>query len=83
MGSIDKALPHAGFYPDSQNRCSDGAKIRTFSISSKYFGTFFIARRFFLQSSSLFIFLFVYRNHRRQTLMRLIFQGIQTCHHKL
>jgi len=41
MGSIDKALPLAGFYPDSQNRCSDGAKIRTFSISSKYFGKFF------------------------------------------
>jgi hypothetical protein len=40
MGSIDKALPLAGFYPDSQNRCSDGAKIKTFSISSKYFGTF-------------------------------------------
>ena len=40
MGSIDKALPLAGFYPDSQNRCSDGAKIRTFSISSKYLGTF-------------------------------------------
>jgi hypothetical protein len=40
MGSIDKALPLAGFYPDSQNRCSDGAKIKTFSINSKYFGTF-------------------------------------------
>ena len=29
MGSIDKALPHAGFYPDSQNLRSDGAKIRS------------------------------------------------------
>ena len=54
MGSIDKALPHAGFYPDSQNRCSDGAKIRSIIESSKYFGTFFIARRFFLQSSRRF-----------------------------
>jgi hypothetical protein len=40
MGSIDKALPLAGFYPDSQNRCSDGAKIKTFPISSKHFGKF-------------------------------------------
>ena len=46
MGSIDKALPHAGFYPDSQNRCSDGAKIRSIIESSKYFMTFFVARRF-------------------------------------
>ena len=50
MGSIDKALPHAGFYPDSQNLRSDGAKIRSNPESSKYFGTFFIARRFFLLS---------------------------------
>jgi hypothetical protein len=42
MGSIDKALPLAGFYPDSQNRCSDGAKIKTFSISSKYFVFFLV-----------------------------------------
>ena len=27
LGSIDKALPLAGFYPDSQNRCFDAAKI--------------------------------------------------------
>ena len=47
MGSIDKALPLAGFYPDSQNRCSDGAKIKTFSISSKYFGTFLMYIAFF------------------------------------
>ena len=44
MGSIDKALPHAGFYPDSQNLRSDGAKIRSIIESPKYFGTFFIAR---------------------------------------
>ena len=42
MGSIDKALPHAGFYPDSQNLRSDGAKIRSIFESSKYFGTFFV-----------------------------------------
>ena len=33
MGSIDKALPHAGFYPDSQKRTSDGAKIGIISES--------------------------------------------------
>ena len=48
MGSIDKALPLAGFYPDSQNRCFDCAKIKTFSISSKYFGTFLMYIAFFL-----------------------------------
>ena len=37
MGSIDKALPHAGFYPDSQNFHSDAAKIRTIIETSKYF----------------------------------------------
>ena len=37
MGSIDKALPHAGFYPDSQNFHSDAAKIRTLFETSKYF----------------------------------------------
>ena len=58
MGSIDKALPHAGFYPDSQNRCSDGAKIRSIFESSKYFGTFFIARRFFL-AKFFFIYIFI------------------------
>ena len=45
MGSIDKALPLAGFYPDSQNICSDGPKIRTFSIRSKYFGKFLKKKR--------------------------------------
>jgi len=44
MGSIDKALPHAGFYPDSQNLRSDGAKIRSIIESPKIFGTFFVAR---------------------------------------
>ena len=37
MGSIDKALPHAGFYPDSQNFHPDAAKIRTLFETSKYF----------------------------------------------
>ena len=37
-----------------------GAKIRSIFESSKYFGTFFVARRFFLLSSSLFPNLFVY-----------------------
>ena len=41
MGSIDKALPHAGFYPDSQNICSDAAKIGIFRLSSKFYRTFF------------------------------------------
>jgi hypothetical protein len=35
LGSIDKALPHAGFYPDSQNIRSDVAKIGIISESSK------------------------------------------------
>ena len=34
------ALPPAGFCPDSQNRCSDGAKIEIYSESSKYFAFF-------------------------------------------
>jgi hypothetical protein len=42
MGSIDKALPHAGFYPDSQNKCSDAAKIRIISLSSKQISFYFI-----------------------------------------
>ena len=41
MGSIDKALPHAGFYPDSQNERSDIAKIDIFLFSSKYFRNYF------------------------------------------
>ena len=30
LGSIDKALPHAGFYLDSQNRCFDIANVKPF-----------------------------------------------------
>ena len=56
MGSDVYGLPSRETYPDSQNRCSDGAKIRSIIESSKYFGTFFVARRFFLQSSSYFLF---------------------------
>ena len=41
LGSIDKALPHAGFYPDSQNKYSDDAKIDIISESSKYFSDYF------------------------------------------
>ena len=37
MGSIDKALPHAGFYPDSQNFHSDAVEVRTLFETSKYF----------------------------------------------
>ena len=37
-----KAYPSRETYPDSQNFCFDGAKIWNLSISSKYFGTFFI-----------------------------------------
>ena len=40
MGSIDKALPHAGFYPDSQTyiwRCKDSAN----RIKNKFFLSFF------------------------------------------
>ena len=37
---VNKVLPLAGFCPDSQNRCSDGAKIEIYSESSKYFGNF-------------------------------------------
>ena len=36
MGSIDKALPLAGFYPDSQNyiwRCKDTNKRANFQIN--------------------------------------------------
>ena len=41
MGSIDKALPHAGFYPDSQNIHSDAAKISIISESCKYFSDYY------------------------------------------
>ena len=59
MGSDVYGLPSRETYPDSQNLRSDGAKIRSIIESSKYFGTFFVAERFFLQSSSLFPILFV------------------------
>ena len=59
MGSDVYGLPSRETYPDSQNLRSDGAKIRRIIESSKYFGTFFVACRFFLQSSSLFPILFV------------------------
>ena len=59
MGSDVYGLPSRETYPDSQNLRSDGAKIRSIFESSKYFGTFFISRRFFLLSSSLFPILFV------------------------
>ena len=39
---VNKVLLLAGFYPDSQNLRSDGAKIRSIFESSKYFGTFFV-----------------------------------------
>ncbi len=45
MGSIDKALPHAGFYPDSQTMF-DAAKIRIISLHSKQISIYFI---FFLE----------------------------------
>ncbi len=41
MGSIDKALPHAGFYPDSQNICLDAAKIGTIFDFCKHLPNFF------------------------------------------
>jgi hypothetical protein len=41
LGSIDKALPHAGFYPDSQNIHSDAAKIDIISESCKYISDYF------------------------------------------
>ena len=43
MGSIDKALPHAGFYPDSQNFHSDAAKIDIIIETSKFSGSFFLS----------------------------------------
>ncbi len=41
-GGINKVLPLAGFCPDSQNIHSDGAKIRSFSITSKFFCNYFM-----------------------------------------
>jgi hypothetical protein len=60
MGSDVYGLPSRETYPDSQNLRSDGAKIRSIFESSKYFGTFFIARRFFLLSSSYSPFFYLY-----------------------
>ena len=34
---VNLGLPLAGFYPYSQNRCSDAVKIVSFSITSKLF----------------------------------------------
>ena len=34
---VKEVLPPAGFYPDSQNRCFDGAKIKRIFEISKYF----------------------------------------------
>ena len=48
MGSDVYGLPSRETYPDSQNLRSDAAKIRSIFESSKYFGTFFVAERFFL-----------------------------------
>jgi len=41
-GGVNKVLPLAGFCPDSQNIYSDGAKIRSFSITSKFFCNYFM-----------------------------------------
>ena len=57
-GGVNKVLPLAGFCPDSQNIYSDAAKIRSISISSKYFGTFFIFSPLFrLEIQKLFVLL--------------------------
>ena len=45
---VNKVLLLAGFCPDSQNRCSDGAKIGIYSESSKFLSNFFILRLGFL-----------------------------------
>ena len=46
MGSIDKALPHAGFYPDSQNKCSDVAKLGSIFVNSNFFSIFLLIVNF-------------------------------------
>jgi len=76
MGSIDKALPHAGFYPDSQNFHSDAAKIDIIIETSKFSGSFFLSlhvlvqkRLHFSKESSLFLPLILKRiTHQGQIL---------------
>ena len=50
MGSIDKALPHAGFYPDSQNFHSDAAKIDIIIETSKFWSSEIKKNCFFMMS---------------------------------
>lgn len=55
-GGINKVLPLAGFCPDSQNIHSDGAKIRCFSITSKFFAIILCFRPLFcLEIQKLFV----------------------------
>ena len=57
-GGINKVLPLAGFCPDSQNIHSDGAKIRSFSITSKFFCNYFMFSSLFcFEIQKLFVFL--------------------------
>ena len=51
MGSIDKALPHAGFYPDSQNFHSDAAKIDIIIETSKFWSSEIKKNAFFYDES--------------------------------
>lgn len=56
-GGVNKVLPLAGFCPDSQNIYSDGAKIRSFSITSKFFCNYFMFLSFSACKSKNYLYL--------------------------
>ena len=69
-GGINKVLPLAGFCPDSQNIHSDGAKIRCFSITSKFFAIILCFRPLFcLEIQKLFVLL-----HYSKNFVSMLFQ---------
>ena len=71
-GGINKVLPLAGFCPDSQNIHSDGAKIRSFSITSKFFAIILCFRPFSAWKSKNFLYFCnqVLADRRDTTLLR-------------
>ena len=63
MGSIDKALPLAGFYPDSQKRTSDAAKVQQFFDIAKFTISFSLLLLFVV---FYFCFLWYFSLYRRK-----------------
>ena len=76
--SIDKALPHAGFYPDSQDLHSDAAKIDIISESCKYFDVYFKFLNKTLPYSITFcIFASKRDKMEEETFLKLLYQSMR------